>query len=196
VPKGGLEPPRVSPPPPQDGVSANSTTSALERSHIIEQPCDRLQLLSGAMSRKFYFAGAGAGLEAGAGAGAGCCAFFLAASAFSCSFWICSCEGIATGLLAGAFFDGCVVCCFVVVSRIDLLSLLTLIRDKEKLVTIKIIAATDVIFDRKDAGPRLPKAVCVAPPPKAPAKSALLPDWRRTTSTKIMHTMMCSVITE
>ncbi len=30
VPKGGLEPPRVSPPPPQDGVSASSTTSALE----------------------------------------------------------------------------------------------------------------------------------------------------------------------
>ncbi len=28
VPKGGLEPPRVSPPPPQDGVSASSTTSA------------------------------------------------------------------------------------------------------------------------------------------------------------------------
>src|SRR5207249_11768834 len=31
VPKGGLEPPRVSPPPPQDGVSASSTTSALVR---------------------------------------------------------------------------------------------------------------------------------------------------------------------
>ena len=28
VPKGGLEPPRVSPPPPQDGVSASSTMSA------------------------------------------------------------------------------------------------------------------------------------------------------------------------
>jgi hypothetical protein len=28
MPKGGFEPPRVSPPPPQDGVSANSTTSA------------------------------------------------------------------------------------------------------------------------------------------------------------------------
>jgi hypothetical protein len=29
VRKGGLEPPRLSAPPPQDGVSANSTTSAL-----------------------------------------------------------------------------------------------------------------------------------------------------------------------
>jgi hypothetical protein len=28
VRKGGLEPPRLSAPPPQDGVSANSTTSA------------------------------------------------------------------------------------------------------------------------------------------------------------------------
>ncbi|KTD78165.1 hypothetical protein Lstg_1446 [Legionella steigerwaltii] len=28
VPKAGLEPARLSPPPPQDGVSTNSTTSA------------------------------------------------------------------------------------------------------------------------------------------------------------------------
>ena len=28
--KGGFEPPRLAAPPPQDGVSANSTTSALE----------------------------------------------------------------------------------------------------------------------------------------------------------------------
>jgi hypothetical protein len=30
VRKGGFEPPRLSAPPPQDGVSANSTTSALK----------------------------------------------------------------------------------------------------------------------------------------------------------------------
>jgi hypothetical protein len=30
VRKGGFEPPRLSAPPPQDGVSASSTTSALE----------------------------------------------------------------------------------------------------------------------------------------------------------------------
>src|SRR3569832_2514286 len=29
VPTGGLEPPRLTPPPPQDGVSTNSTTSAI-----------------------------------------------------------------------------------------------------------------------------------------------------------------------
>jgi hypothetical protein len=29
MPKAGFEPARVSPPPPQDGVSANSTTSAI-----------------------------------------------------------------------------------------------------------------------------------------------------------------------
>jgi hypothetical protein len=34
VPKGGLEPPRVAPPPPQDGVSASSTTSALGRCRV------------------------------------------------------------------------------------------------------------------------------------------------------------------
>ena len=30
VPKAGLEPARLAPPPPQDGVSTNSTTSACE----------------------------------------------------------------------------------------------------------------------------------------------------------------------
>jgi len=38
VPKGGLEPPRVSPPPPQDGVSASSTTSARCRENILSTP--------------------------------------------------------------------------------------------------------------------------------------------------------------
>jgi hypothetical protein len=35
VRKGGFEPPRLSAPPPQDGVSASSTTSALYRSTLI-----------------------------------------------------------------------------------------------------------------------------------------------------------------
>src|ERR1035438_6068175 len=37
VRKGGFEPPRLSAPPPQDGVSASSTTSALGRTSSDEQ---------------------------------------------------------------------------------------------------------------------------------------------------------------
>src|SRR5881396_1152258 len=54
VPKGGLEPPRVSPPPPQDGVSASSTTSALgrcgfvrDKSSGIAARCDVSKIRSG-----------------------------------------------------------------------------------------------------------------------------------------------------
>src|SRR2546428_135208 len=52
VPKAGLEPARLAAPPPQDGVSANSTTSA----------------------KCYFFSGVvgGAGAFCGAGAG-GCC---------------------------------------------------------------------------------------------------------------------------
>jgi hypothetical protein len=35
VRKGGFEPPRLSAPPPQDGVSASSTTSALGKLSVI-----------------------------------------------------------------------------------------------------------------------------------------------------------------
>lgn len=45
---------------------------------------------------------------------------------------------------------------------------------------------------RNDAGPRLPNAVCVLDPPKAPAKSALLPDCSNTTKINIKQTIMCN----
>ena len=35
VPKAGLEPARASSPPPQDGVSTNSTTSAYESHYLL-----------------------------------------------------------------------------------------------------------------------------------------------------------------
>jgi hypothetical protein len=60
VPTAGLEPARVSPPPPQDGVSTNSTTSA-------SRLADQYLLLS------YHLAGAGATGTGAAGAtGAGC----------------------------------------------------------------------------------------------------------------------------
>src|SRR5438093_13659151 len=38
MPKAGFEPAHLAAPPPQDGVSANSTTSAL---FLVSHPCDR-----------------------------------------------------------------------------------------------------------------------------------------------------------
>ena len=48
-------------------------------------------------------------------------------------------------------------------------------------VNMKRIAATVVAFDRTVAAPRLPNAVWLPPPPKAPARSAPFPVCRRTT---------------
>jgi len=53
VRKGGLEPPRLSAPPPQDGVSANSTTSARQNLLNLNMGCVRAwpNLASGDPSR-------------------------------------------------------------------------------------------------------------------------------------------------
>src|SRR5258708_35743848 len=40
VRKGGFEPPRLSAPPPQDGVSASSTTSAIDPILMLSCPAD------------------------------------------------------------------------------------------------------------------------------------------------------------
>ena len=57
-------------------------------------------------------------------------------------------------------------------------------------VNMNRIAATVVAFDRKVAAPRLPSAVWLPPPPKAPAKSAPFPVWRRTTRIRITQTVI------
>src|ERR1700722_11080360 len=44
---------------------------------------------------------------------------------------------------------------------------------------------------RRLAAPRGPKAVCEPCPPKAPARSADLPCWRRTTPTRKRQTTTC-----
>ena len=109
-------------------------------------------------------------------------------------FLISSGVGVAAGAAGGAagFFAG-VAFCFPVVSSTDFASLLVETVARPMQVSIKTIAATVVIFDKNDAGPRLPKAVWVAPPPKAPAKSAPFPDCRSTTRTRMTQTITCSV---
>ena len=63
VPKGGLEPPRISSPPPQDGVSTNSTTSA---SGGLCPPYKTKKLL-----KNYFLTGSATGAEAAGGATAG-----------------------------------------------------------------------------------------------------------------------------
>ena len=115
-------------------------------------------------------------------AGAGVVVWPCAGCACLVSICICLClicSGVGAGaggwvFAAGAFAGALVP---LVVSRIDLApSLFVAIVESVIEVTMKIIAATVVILERNEAGPRLPKAVCVAPPPNALAKSAPLPD--------------------
>jgi hypothetical protein len=57
-------------------------------------------------------------------------------------------------------------------------------------VSMKTIAEIVVILESSVAAPRGPKAVWLPPPPKAPARSALFPLWRRTTKISTMETVM------
>ena len=55
-------------------------------------------------------------------------------------------------------------------------------------VTMNRIAAIVVTLERMFAVLRGPNAVCVPPPPKAPARSAALPDWSRTATISTRQT--------
>ncbi len=57
-------------------------------------------------------------------------------------------------------------------------------------VNMKRMAQAVVILDIRLADPRAPKAVWLPTPPKAPARSADLPDWRRTAKIRMKQTMM------
>ena len=63
---------------------------------------------------------------------------------------------------------------------IELPVLRELYRESINEVSMKITAAIVVSLDKKVAVPLAPKAVCDPPPPKAPARSALFPDCKRT----------------
>src|SRR5271170_7960085 len=67
VRKGGFEPPRLTAPPPQDGASASSATSARGDEEFY---CLRPGCIVRAFHKRPYFAGAGAGAAGVAGAGA------------------------------------------------------------------------------------------------------------------------------
>jgi hypothetical protein len=61
-------------------------------------------------------------------------------------------------------------------------------------VNMKRTAAMVVALERTVAAPRLPRAVWLPPPPKAPARSAPFPDWRRTTMMRIRQTIIWRAI--
>src|ERR1700741_3954583 len=56
-------------------------------------------------------------------------------------------------------------------------------------VNINTMAAQVVTLVSRLAAPRGPNAVCDPWPPKAPARSALLPCWRRTTPIRMRQTI-------
>jgi len=114
--------------------------------------------------------------------GAGAAVWPCAGCACLASICICLClicSGVGAGAGGWVFtaddFAGALLP--LVVSRIDLApSRLVVSVESVIEVTIKMTAATVVNLERNEAGPRLPKAVCVAPPPNALARSAPLPD--------------------
>ena len=61
-------------------------------------------------------------------------------------------------------------------------------------VNINKIAEIVVAFDSSVADPRGPNAVCEPMPPNAPARSAALPLCSNTTTTRIRHTMIWTMV--
>ncbi len=155
VPMVGLEPTRLSPPPPQDGVSTNSTTSALNFLGVLG-PIARPRA---DIDCYFPVSVAGAsGLAGRAGAtgtseaGAGCFCVFSAGTAGAALF---------AGATDSATLPRSIFCPERYAS--------------DKLVMKNRAARIPVARDRKLPDPRAPKTVAEAPLPKAAPASAPLP---------------------
>ena len=165
VREGGFEPPRLSAPPPQDGVSANSTTPAKS----VPQKASRKNGFQRAGAWAGGLPGVGVGAFAGGGAGA------RTGSATTCAPGSPG-TGIAPGTGAAGCPGGVAGCVGAACSplRTELPPVPRKRFDKiasETEVTIKITASTTVALDKKVAVPRGPKAVWLPMPPKAPARS-------------------------
>src|SRR5687768_2862299 len=124
MPKAGLEPACLAAPPPQDGVSANSTTSAVRKTFYLPD----------------FSAGAGAGSFVSGAAGAGAAG---AASLFSVPV----AGGVVVGVVGAA---GVVAFVGTTVRPPGLLDRIVSASD----VTMKMIAAAVVAFERSVAAPR------------------------------------------
>jgi hypothetical protein len=78
----------------------------------------------------------------------------------------------------------------------ELPACLELKRERLKAVNMKTIAAPVVSLDKNVAVPLAPKAVCDPPPPKAPAKSAPLPDCSSTIKMSNRQTITCKMVSK
>ena len=135
MPKAGLEPACLAAPPPQDGVSANSTTSAVRKTYLPDFSC--------------WPAGAG-GVAGVAGGGVSFAGSFAAGA------------GVAGVSAGGVVVDGVVDGAGGVVALTGttdrppgVLDTIVSARD----VTMKRMAAAVVAFERMVAAPRWPNAV-------------------------------------
>ena len=68
--------------------------------------------------------------------------------------------------------------------------------DKVMEVSMNTMADPVVSFDKKEAVPRAPKAVCDPAPPKAPARSALFPDCSSTIRINIKQTITWIIVSK
>ena len=159
MPKAGLEPACLAAPPPQDGVSANSTTSA-NRTYL-------------------DFSGAGGvGVDGAAGAGA-CAGGVVAGAAGVASAGLFSAGGVVAGVVVAGTVAG-------TTDRLPGRAE-TIVNARD--VTMNMTAAAVVAFDNRVAEPRCPNAVWLDPPPNAPDQSALLPCCSSTTRIRKRQTI-------
>ena len=132
MPKAGFEPARLAAPPPQDGVSANSTTSA-NRTYL-----------------DFSVAG-GVGVDGAAGAGA-CAGGVVVGAAGVASAGLFSAGGVAGVVVAGTVAGTDAGTTDRLPERPE-----TIVNARD--VTMNMIAAAVVAFDNRVAVPRCPNAV-------------------------------------
>src|SRR4029077_14306137 len=160
-------------PPPQDGVSASSTT-----------PAQRAKTQDNTTSA-YLGAGLfdGLGCPAG-GAGAGAGPFSLSPSGDGCA------GAVARGGAGppGAAGEGTGACSRTEPLRCDprIARLSEVIMNSTAAIVVALVSTV--------AAPRLPRAVWLPPPPNAPARSAALPLCSRTTMISTKQTITCRMI--
>jgi hypothetical protein len=168
--KGGFEPPRLTAPPPQDGASASSATSA--RGEVKKLCVSRQKISRRILNGLTYFEGAGAAGAGAAGAGTDAGAVGAGTAGAGCFDVFENCCNTELPVDATAEF-------WCMVNAMD--------------VSMNMMAHHVVALERNVAAPRGPNAVWLPAPPKAPARSAASPLCSMITIIKSPQMTMCKV---
>src|SRR5882762_1930884 len=183
VRKGGFEPPRLTAPPPQDGASASSATSARGKVRIDPSTFYKSgQRLSGSRCLCYFDGAVGVGAD-----GAGVAAFGAAGTGASGIGTGAVCTGSA-GTAGLAVFENCCNTELPEAAPVEFWRMVMAID-----VNMNMIAHHVVAFERNVAAPRGPNAVWLPAPPNAPARSAASPLCNSTTMISRPQTKTCSV---